>query len=174
MSRRTTHDIGVLATGLAIAAVGAIVICLVLASLAKPDHLKARLAHLDQLARRTEVLAEKTGDPRAFPQGAVCDSASVGAGDDLKKRITALAAVAGVTVANLNADTAAGDPSAELTPIKLSFTASGHYDAVLMLLDAISKARPVFFVDTVDLKSQTANVDLKIAGNIYCWTSDHP
>ena len=174
MSRRASPDIGVLAVGGVIAAAGAVAICLVLAALAKPEQLKARIARLDQMAQRTDALAAKPGDPAAYPLQAVCNNTGGGGGEDLKRRVAALASLAGVTVSNIDAAEGPSDRSGDLTPIKLQLTVNGHYDSVLLMLDALSKSRPVFFVDRLDLKSETANVDLKIAGNIYCWTSDHP
>ena len=174
MKRRGAMDIGAAAAGGLIAAAAAILICVVLASLAKPERFRARVAALDQLARRTEKLDGKLGDPHAYPPKAICDSPSAASSEDLKKRVTALASLAGVTLSNVTAGAPPVADQAELTPIKLQFSVSGHYDSILLMMDALSKAQPVFFVDTVDIKSEASSADLKITGNIYCWTSDHP
>jgi Type II secretion system (T2SS), protein M subtype b len=172
MSRQRTVDIGSAALGGLLAAIGAVAICVVLAALARPAHFKARIATVGGLVQRTERVAARPGDPGAYPAQALCDSASVAASEDAKTRIAAAANAAGVTLSNVNADI--GAPAEQLTPIKLSFAVSGRYDAAMTLLNNLSKAQPSFFVDRVDLKSDTSSVELKITGNIYCWTSDHP
>ena len=172
MSERTVPDMGVTLAGAAMAAVAAALFCVVLSSLAKPDHFKARLAGLDRMAARIDAIAAKPGDPSAYPPGAVCGDAPGRAGEILKQRLASLASVGGVAVTNVAVD--AGDGAGgELTPVKLHFEASGAYDSVLLLVDTLGKSQPQLFVDTADLKPATSTVDLKLAGYIYCWTSDH-
>lgn len=175
MSGRNPPDIAVLAVGGAVGAVCAVALCLGLSVLARPSDFKDRLAAIEARTDRAERLLKGPGDAGAYPAAAACPSVSPDALDALRQRFAGEAARLNVTLSSVGVDY--GDPpetEAGLTPLAFSLEGEGGYDAVVGMLDSLSKSQPEVFVDTLDLKAKTSTVALKLSGHMFCWTSAHP
>ena len=53
-------------------------------------------------------------------------------------------------------------------PVVLRFTTQGSYEGAVQLLDQLSRSQPTVFVDSIDLRSRTSQVELKFVGRVFC------
>jgi hypothetical protein len=56
-------------------------------------------------------------------------------------------------------------------PVLFQIEAVGGYDAVLGLLRVLGQNEPEVFADTLDLKSETSVVAVKLTGRVLCLTT---
>lgn len=143
-----------------------------LAALAKPGQLGGRLARLEPMLRAVERAPRAAGDPSSYAPHAICRTGSVQAGEQLKARIAAAAAEAGLPAPKL----ALSPPDVEFTtdrlaPVMFQADVTGRYDAVLQFLKLMAEGEPQVFADTMDLKSETSVVSLHFTGRVLCSTS---
>jgi hypothetical protein len=172
--RRPKIEVGVVVGAAVLGLVLAVALFFTLSSLTRPQAFKERARAVEEQITRAEQLAAGPGDLRAFTPGAVCASSAQGA-DELKRRIETGAAQASVAVTGLAVSAASSDePSGQITQIRLQFEASGKYESVVQLLGALTRPMPEIFVDTIDLKPQSAGgAIIKFTGEAFCWSA-HP
>ncbi len=58
--------------------------------------------------------------------------------------------------------------TSRLSPVLFELDARGGYDQVISLLRQLAEAQPQIFADTLDLKSETSTVSVKLTGRILC------
>ncbi len=143
-----------------------------LSLLATPAHLKARLGAIETTAGRIDAAPRESGDPSAYAPHALCRASPQEAADALKTALAGSAATAGLAGAKIavtppDSAEAGGRP----TPVLFELDAAGRYDSVLALLRLLDQAEPEVFADTLDLKSQTSTVSLKLTGRVLCQAS---
>ncbi len=143
-----------------------------LAVLATPSHLKARLAAIEATAERIDAAPRQFGDPTAYAPHALCRGSPQQAAEALRAALAGSAATAGIAPPRIavtppDSAEAGGRP----TPVLFELDATGRYDLVLSLLKQLDQAEPQIFADTLDLKSQTSTVSLKLTGRVLCQTS---
>jgi Type II secretion system (T2SS), protein M subtype b len=169
MSVRRTPDINVIVVSVTIAAVTALALFLILASLARPHGLQAGLAQATHLVDDGETKLQSPGDPYAYPAHALCRDQPQVAASALKDRLAAASTTSGASLTGLTMTAGVADEAAGgLAPVTVQFEADGRYDAVIGLLDTLNRAQPEIFVDTVDLKTAISSASLKFSGRIYC------
>jgi hypothetical protein len=170
--RRPTVEVGTVVGAAALGLALAVALFFALSSLTQPQAFKDRARAVEEQITRAERLAAGPGDPRAFAPDAVCASSAQGA-DELKRRIETGAAQTSVAVTGLAVSPARSDEaSGQITQIRLQFEASGKYESVVQLLGALSRPMPEIFVDTIDLKPQSAGgAVIKFTGEAFCWSA---
>ncbi len=143
-----------------------------LSLLATPANLKARLAAIEATAGRIDAAPRQIGDPSAYAPHALCHASPRQAADALKTALAGSAATAGIAAPRIAVTPPdAAEAGGRLTPVLFQIDAAGRYDSVLALLRLLDQAEPEVFADTLDLKSQTSTVSLKLTGRVLCQTS---
>jgi hypothetical protein len=140
-----------------------------LSTLSQPPNLKARLDRIDQVADRIGRIPHEAGDPSAYLPHALCTSALSQTGQSLDSQLRGAAAAAGLAtpqVAVFPPDAAELDGRA--TPVTFQLEASGAYESVLGLLRELASNEPQVFADTLDMKTQTSVVSIKLTGRVLC------
>jgi hypothetical protein len=171
MARRTV-DVNTALMAVTIAAFVAVVFYLVLSLVARPHGLTPRLSQVSGEVGQVETTLAGARGTSPYAPNAVCHDAGPAAEAALKQRLQSAASAAQVSLASLASGVGAGDEArGGLVPVTFQVEASGHYEAVVALLGALAKAEPEVFVDTADLKSQTASVALKLSGRVFCSTA---
>lgn len=175
MSVRKTFDMSVVTLGAAVGVVSAVGLFFTLSAVAKPAQFKARMTALEAQADLIDRLNKAPGDARAYSAQAVCPSASPEAIEALRQRFSTEAGRASVALSNnVVSPEEAASTDAQLTPLVFEIEGEGAYGGVIGLLSGLAKSQPEVFIDTLDLKSKTATVTLKLSGHMFCWTSAHP
>ena len=158
-----------------IAAFVAVAFYLLLSMAARPHGLTPRLGQVSGEVAQVETTLARAGGASPYAPGAVCHDAGPAAEAALRQRLQAGASAAQVNLANLTTAVGVGDEAqGSLMPVTFQVEASGHYEAVVALLGALTKAEPEVFIDTADLKSQAASVALKLSGRVFCSTAARP
>jgi hypothetical protein len=174
MRRKPEIDVNLAVAAATIALAAGAAMFAGLTIIARPAHYSARLAAAgQQLAAAEALLKTSGGDAGVYPAQALCSGAPEAAAAALRQRLQAAAAAAGASLANVEADPELAEGEGRgLRPIVLRLDATGRYDQVVSMLASLARSQPELFVDSVDLKSLTSAVDLKLSGRIYCSTSD--
>lgn len=142
-------------------------------ALAQPPHVRERLAAIQADTAKAAELEDDNRGVTPYPRGAVCSDPATAQGK-VRKALDAAAARAGVTLVQpAVAPTPLGEDGARLPALRLSFQATGSYEAVTQLLGDLAALQPAIFADTVDLKSQVSSVSLRFSGRVFCSTSAH-
>ncbi len=162
--RATTRDLAI-AGG--IAATGALLMGLVMASLSAPPEQKARLAALDQELAQVTSLSRISREGPTLPPGAICTKAPAEEAQVLANAIKDDAGQFKLTVTGLEVAPAAGTDG-RLAAVRIRYEASGPYEAALGLLDLMSKRSPQIYADSVDLTSKGSSVTLAFSGRAFC------
>ena len=158
-----------LSAAVALAAAAAWLVFQALSALALPGQVPARLAHIEHALHRVELARQDAGDPSAFLPHAVCTQRTESAADNLKTRLVSAAAQAGlgaptITVTPTDSMQAGG----RLAPVMFELQGTGRYEAALGLLQNLARESPEVFADTLDMKSDSGVVTLKLTGRILC------
>jgi hypothetical protein len=170
MSRKRRADTQAIVGALTVAFLAAAVFYLGLSLISLPGGFSGRLAEVDQQTADAERILVRSGTGSPYQVGAVCNDYAA-ATAQLRQQLQTQAASAGLTLTNFSAVPGAPDEAlGGLRPQSLIVEASGRYDAVVGLLGALAKSQPQIFVDTLDLKSQTSSVALKLSGRFFCST----
>lgn len=140
-----------------------------LAALARPADRAARVAALEAKLDGLHRLERAPIGGLVYPKGAVCrDGATRGAaGVEQKLR----AGLGQAKLVRLSFEPEPATLGAAPTAVVLRFETEGSYEDATALLSALDTARPVLFVDAVDLETRTSAVSLHFSGRFYCSTS---
>jgi hypothetical protein len=136
---------------------------------ARPRSISDAIAHADRDLDRIDATIRSPGDPGAYPPGALCAVAPSLAAATFRQQVDEAAASKGATLSGLAVDPGPpgmGPPG--LRTVSVRFAATGTYDKILGLLDAVSRVRPELFLDAVELKSNISSVALTVNGRFYC------
>ena len=167
MSRRPllAAELG-LAAGLAL--VCALATVFVSSALAKPNRLDARLL---TASRNADLATRLLGQDRATAQlggNSTCAADLPVEAARLRRELTAMTAALQLQHATVEVSPEPTGRAGVLAPLRIRLSASGSYDAALGTLGRLTAARPVVFIDTVDLTSKTSFVTLAISGRVFC------
>lgn len=147
---------------------------LALSAVARPHRYEARLSELRSDLAQARTLREPAGGTGAYGPKALCRTSPDQAALELRRRLQA-PAVAGVAVADLIVEPGPTSGAAvALISVQLQFRATGGYDAIVGLLGALAKSRPVIFIDNLDLRPDGANTVLQLSGRVLCAPSARP
>lgn len=153
------------------AAAGAILMAVAMASLATPPDFDARLLSAQAKAVRAKALM-RSASVGAYGPDAVCVRDPDDQATRLREAVTQAASGGGVTLESLDSrPEPAPQASARLTPVRVRFQATGPYEGVIGVLAVLSRDRPQIFVDSLDLTPKTANVTLGFSGRAFCSAS---
>jgi hypothetical protein len=105
----------------------------------------------------------------SYPTGAVCHTDADTAVAALRQKLAAFRGSEGAVLVNVVANPLAPDQANRgLQPIAISLEMNASYASVTGLLDKLSQATPMVFVDTLDLKPSGDVVSLKLSGRLFC------
>lgn len=143
--------------------------------LAKPPGAEAELARVGGASDAAARLTASTGDPGAWPEGAVCRTSPIDAAVAMRPQLAAAAQAVGVSTSDiLLSPEPRDDLSARLTPVSIRIVATGPYDGEVRYLAALSRLHPTIFLDKVELRSQATLAGLVLKGRFFCSTSARP
>lgn len=141
----------------------------VLMIVAQPKAVSRDAPRAERDIARIEAMIRSPGDPDAYPRGAVCEAWPATVAATVSQTIQATAKTAGLAVSAVTVNPgASGGSGRRLAPVSIQLRATGPYASVVHFLDALSKTRPMIFLDSVDLKTNTAAVELNMNGRFYC------
>jgi hypothetical protein len=171
MAKAKTLDVNLYGIAVTLAVASACFSAFALSRLSHPADYKESTASIAAKLDRADKLLKAPGDAFAYPVATLC-SDQVAATDALKKGVETGAAASSVALTSLLVNASSSvSPGAELSPIEVRFEATGQYEALLQLLNSLSKTQPEVFVESLDLKPQTSTVSMKFSGRAFCWTS---
>jgi hypothetical protein len=156
--------------GAGVGLLAAIAFYLVLSFLARPPELEQRLGKLAAEAETIEKLERRAKGAALAPQGAVCEEPATAASGAFQRRLEDVARSAGVRLADFSSTPSSVDEASGLQPVRVRFTATGPYDAVVGLLRRLADLRPALFVDDLHLRSKTTFAALEFSGSLLCST----
>ena len=152
-----------------IAAAGALIFGVVLASMSAPGDFKDRLAVVDQRIERAKTLLQPARDRGAYGADALCAGDPAQQAKRLQDEVSTQAAQNNLSLDSLETRVEIGDALAErLTPVRVRFSATGSYEGAVALLALLARERPQVFVDSLDMTPKTANVTLALSGRVFC------
>jgi hypothetical protein len=160
---------GLIAGAVICTAAAGIAAAVLLSTLAKPADFDTRIANLTRTTNRAQALTDSPGDADGHSKGAVCSGRTAADLDAIRASLAGAAARAGLASPNIAITALDEAEGSSLAPLRVTLEADGHYDAVMNLLGQLDRSQPEVFVDSLDLKSKTASVALKLSGKVYCW-----
>lgn len=137
--------------------------------LATPADYAARLGQVEQKTLRAERLSSLPGDSAAYGRGAVCEGLSDAAFGKVRQGLDEAAAAEGLAGLQV-AWGAPVDAGGRIGSLPLNLRVEGPYEKVATFMDRLSRGAPALFVDTADLTSSGAGVQLSLSGKVFCWT----
>lgn len=147
----------------------ALLLAVVLASIARPSDLQARTATISDRIETASGLFRPARNSSTFGPDAVCAQAPEAQAEALRTSLTNYAGQGGIEVRGIDARPMdAGAGGAKLVPVRLKFEAIGSYEAIVLLLENLGRQRPEVFVDALDLTAKTSNVTLAFTGRVFC------
>ena len=169
MSRREGPDVMRVVGAMLLAVVLAWLAFSTLAALARPARLGLRLERIEASVSRVDEAKRTFGDTSVYAAHAVCHEATQAAAESLRRRIEQAAGAAGLASPTIQLNPPDSmDVTGRLTPVLFEVDATGTYDSVMILLRQLAQGGPQVFADTLDLKSQTSSVALKLTGRVLC------
>jgi hypothetical protein len=154
---------------LAVAASGAALMGLILVTASAAPNMKARLEALDVRTERIQALSRQAPADAMGPPDSLCHQDPAEAAKREHDAVAVLGAQANVTLDAVDArPDLSGDTQAGLTPIRLRVSATGSYESIMALLAALSRQRPLVYVDSLDLTPKVSNVTAVISGRSFC------
>ena len=166
-------NIGLIASGLVLTLIAAVAAWSLMSWLSKPTNFDVRMSELAKQVSRSETLAASAGALDSHPAHAVCPGLRPEDLDRLRASVGAAAVRAGLPAPSLTFSAAEATQTASMAPVKLNLQATGGYEAMLGLISQLERSEPEIFVDSLDLRTSAATVDLKLSGKVFCWTSAH-
>lgn len=157
------RDLGV-AAGLALSS--ALVMSMLLAAIASPKALTARVSALQGQSDEAARLLQRSRAPAGYPLDAVCSKSVDRQARDLRDALQGYAGALQLSVTGVEIEPVVARSG--LAPIRLRFQASGSYESAVRLLGALADQRPLIFADSVDMTSRTTSVTLVFTGRAYC------
>lgn len=143
-----------------------------LTKLAEAPNAKAReaalLKSIDALKRRERDHADQT----VLARGVLCRGDLAAAEEALRQRLQMAVAHSGGTLAS--ALTASEPPRLSvpnLSAVAFELEANGPYDALVQSLAVLAKSEPTIFTRRLDLTATPGGANLKLKGEVLCWTS---
>jgi hypothetical protein len=141
----------------------------ILMMIAQPKAVAQGAPRAEHDIARIETMLRSPGDPDAYPRGAVCEAWPATVAVTVSQTIQATAKTGGLAVSALTVNPGASSGSGRrLAPVSVQLRATGPYTSVVHFLDALSKTRPMIFLDSVDLKTNITAVELNMNGRFYC------
>jgi len=154
-------------TPAAIAGGSAVLLAVLLSSLAAPGELSRRIA---ALAERTASLDHGFQSEKAPPLSdlrLVCLTSAERGAADLQTLVRGVAGQQGLTLADFRIDDAP-PTAAGVQPVVFRFQATGSYEGAISILRGLAAYRTAVFVDQADLTSNSSSVTLNFTGRMMC------
>lgn len=129
-------------------------------AISRPAGAKARTAAIAKTLARAEDLERAPGDPAAWPTGAICHQAALSMANAYPDQLRALAAVAGVSLDQLNATAIDAARGGRVQPVQVRLTSSGPYSGQLAFLSLLSRQTPALLLESTDLRKRKGTVEL--------------
>ena len=168
MTRRNQIPPQDLAIGGGIAAICAMVMGAVLASLATPPQFKDRLAELTTGHEQAVRLARPVRNAEALGTDVICPRSAAQQAPLLAGALKDSAGQLRLELKRLDVSAGRSGTSGKLTPLHVRLETQGSYDGAVMMLDLIGKQRPQVFAETVDLTTKVSGVTMVFSGIAYC------
>jgi hypothetical protein len=148
---------------IAVATVTALVLILILQAISRPSEFETRVSNMGRdLDQNNRLRGQRPGAPRYV----ACAHSEIAAAQ-VRSNLLSLAARNQLSSPAIKVEARdSSDPRLEVLQIRLE--AVGDYASVIKTIGSLEEAIPTLFIDTVDLRSQTASVSLRLTGQTYC------
>ena len=128
-----------------------------------PNSAARRLADIEAKAGATAQAAGADGNLKAFPAGTVCSGDFT---DAMKTQLNLALGSTGLKIESF--DVGNTGQAATLQAYHVSVKGEGSYEDALAALNVLHGYRPRIFADTVELHNHISNVELQVAGRLFC------